>query len=237
MKPITKATNVSCIGPATKQTENRKAQSYSSLLMALSIVWVSGSALASINVSTGLDASDTLLTTSGGTDAHWTYTGGGSAKVVVPGDAGSGFPSWIPNGPASAWIAKDPTSTSGNALVDYYRQFNLAGYDLSTVSLSGSWTVDDEASLYLNGNLIASLTGGPWTSLHAFSVPQAYFLPGLNTLSIVMGGTDDFLEGARLEGTLDGVAVPEPTTAIAGVLVLLPFGMSTLRMLRRNRNA
>jgi hypothetical protein len=31
--------------------------------------------------------------------------------------------------------------------------------------------------------------------------------------------------------------VPEPTTIIAGALLLLPFGMSTLRMLRKNRNS
>ena len=31
--------------------------------------------------------------------------------------------------------------------------------------------------------------------------------------------------------------VPEPTTLIAGALLLLPFGASTLRVLRRNRAA
>jgi hypothetical protein len=31
--------------------------------------------------------------------------------------------------------------------------------------------------------------------------------------------------------------VPEPTTLIAGALLLLPFGASTLRILRRNRTA
>jgi hypothetical protein len=29
--------------------------------------------------------------------------------------------------------------------------------------------------------------------------------------------------------------VPEPTTMLAGALLLLPFGASTLRILRRNR--
>jgi len=31
--------------------------------------------------------------------------------------------------------------------------------------------------------------------------------------------------------------VPEPTTLIAGALLLLPFGASTLRLLRKNRAA
>ena len=43
-------------------------------------------------------------------------------------------------------------------------------------------------------------------------------------------------------GTLDVAAlgatpVPEPTTVLAGAMLLLPFGMSTLRMLRKNRTA
>jgi hypothetical protein len=37
--------------------------------------------------------------------------------------------------------------------------------------------------------------------------------------------------------TVPGVAVPEPTTMIAGALLLLPFGASTLRILRKNRAA
>ena len=31
--------------------------------------------------------------------------------------------------------------------------------------------------------------------------------------------------------------VPEPTTVIAGALLLLPFGASTLRLLRKHRTA
>ena len=37
--------------------------------------------------------------------------------------------------------------------------------------------------------------------------------------------------------SLDAVPVPEPTTMIAGGLLLLPFGASALRMLRRSREA
>ena len=33
------------------------------------------------------------------------------------------------------------------------------------------------------------------------------------------------------------VQVPEPTTMVAGALLLLPFGMSTLRVLRKRRAA
>jgi hypothetical protein len=42
--------------------------------------------------------------------------------------------------------------------------------------------------------------------------------------------------GEGQEFIAKGVAVPEPTTMIAGAL-LLPFGASTLRMLRKSRKA
>jgi len=46
--------------------------------------------------------------------------------------------------------------------------------------------------------------------------------------------------GAASSGSVDIYSitvVPEPTTMIAGALLLLPFGVSTLRMLRKNRTA
>jgi hypothetical protein len=49
--------------------------------------------------------------------------------------------------------------------------------------------------------------------------------------------------GGLQELTLDSInasvpsAVPEPTTMFAGVLLLLPFGASTLRILRKSRAA
>jgi len=39
-----------------------------------------------------------------------------------------------------------------------------------------------------------------------------------------------------VQGTIES-PVPEPTTIIAGAMLLLPFGLSTLRILRRNRIA
>ena len=45
------------------------------------------------------------------------------------------------------------------------------------------------------------------------------------------------LVGSVADNTQGFVVVPEPTTMIAGALLLLPFGASTLRMLRKNRTA
>jgi hypothetical protein len=43
--------------------------------------------------------------------------------------------------------------------------------------------------------------------------------------------------GAFSHIDIGGVAVPEPTTMIAGALLLLPFGMSTVRFIRKRRTA
>jgi hypothetical protein len=54
---------------------------------------------------------------------------------------------------------------------------------------------------------------------------------------------DHITSYAGLSGLLGGVAdntqgfvvVPEPTTLVAGALLLLPFGASTLRIVRKKR--
>jgi hypothetical protein len=72
-----------------------------------------------------------------------------------------------------------------------------------------------------------------WTSagekydLAVLALPD--FLLNTTPSPIVGTITGDFL--------LTATAVPEPTTLISGVLLLLPFGASTLRILRKNRTS
>jgi hypothetical protein len=84
--------------------------------------------------------------------------------------------------------------------------------------------------------------------------------PFLNNNGLLFGGSGDGVEinlysngpsspvpngtyqlyqnnGANLLGEATITAVPEASTMIAGALLLLPFGASTLRILRRNRMA
>lgn len=55
-------------------------------------------------------------------------------------------------------------------------------------------------------------------------------------------GKDPISDGYAAEGSFEewsalSSPVPEPTTVIAGALLLLPFGASTLKMMRRSKNA
>src|SRR5207253_9952116 len=136
----------------------------------------------------------------------------------------SGGGPWVANGPNSDWVARNPNvNDQGVQPYTFFRSFDLTGLDLSTVSISGMWTIDDGGTLKLNGNQVAilDLSTSPWTSLHSFSVATGspFLAQGVNTLTMTVTQSDHFDEGARLEGTLSG-SVPEPAS-----LSLLAFSI------------
>ena len=100
------------------------------------------------NLSTGLNGSGNVITTSGVSDANWTVnqSGGGTAaaQTVFPGSPdwgppGGGETGWVANDNNSDWIARDastPYQSQGIATYSFYRTFDLTGYDLSTVIIS-----------------------------------------------------------------------------------------------------
>ena len=90
--------------------------------------------------------------------------------------------------------------------------------------------LDGPLTLYPNGNyynsfLLCANDAGP-DLLPWLNIPGT--TPPVVTYSGVNG--DAYVE-------VDGTPVPEPTTMIAGAMLLLPFGASTLRILRKSRAA
>jgi len=169
---------------------------------------------ATINLATGLDTSNSLLTTNGVADAHWTVREtGDSAQVNTP-LSPNWYSGWIANGPNSAWISRNAGTLNNDENI-YDFTFDLTGYNLSTVSMLGSWTIDDQGTLKLNGNLIDSLGIGQWNALHSFSVTDSsLFNQGMNTLSIDITWADNAKDAVRLEGLVSGTQVPEPTSLV-----------------------
>ncbi|HWB55149.1 MAG TPA: hypothetical protein VG722_13185 [Tepidisphaeraceae bacterium] len=179
------------------------------------------------NLATGLDGSGNLIGSGGVTDANWTstvdatYDSDGSTQTVFSNNA-DWFGGWLSNGPNSDWIARRANVTdNGPAPYSFARTFSLTGYDLSSVTISGSWTLDDQGTLSINGHQISSLGNSNWGSMHSFTVPNADLVQGTNSLVITITSDDRFLEGVRLEGLVTGTAaVPLPAAAYGGLTLL-----------------
>jgi len=197
-------------------------------------------AASTINVSTGQDGLGNIWGSGNQIDTHWTVTGADSetgtnpARTVFPDNADycntshGCAPAWVANDSLSDWIAFNPNATA-NGTGTYTTTFDLSGANLSTASLSGFWTIDDQGTLTLNGHLIATLPppSQPWTVLTPFSVStgSSDFVAGINTLTIQITAADNFEEGARLNGTVSFSAntVPEPSSILlfaSGALAL-----------------
>jgi hypothetical protein len=97
------------------------------------------------------------------------------------------------------------------------------GFDPATCMLDVMW----------NGNLVAHLA--PTSTAMVLYSSTVTAMTGDNTLELVGTGTDDGV-GAIIDN-VSLTAVPEPTTMIAGALLLLPLGASTLRLLRKRQTA
>lgn len=208
------------------------------LFSAISIsVAVPFASAATINVSTGQNASGVVQSTGGALDANWIYNDSfinagvpngypttGQAQVDAPGD-NDYYSGWVANNSSSAWIAPDVNVfNNGNAPYTFTDTFSLTSGQLSSAALSGTWAIDDGGTLSLNGHVISTLTSGNFYSLNSFSAPTADFVSGANTLTITMTSSDNYVEAVRLAGAVTTAGtVPEPSS-------LLMMGMAGLSL-------
>ena len=118
---------------------------------------------------------------------------------------------------ANATVAQIVTSAGGSYNLSLLYALR-AGVDPSSGSLDVYW----------NGNLVTHLA--PTTSAMA-PYSTTVIGSGSDTLTFVGTGLSDSY-GAVVDN-VSLTAVPEPTTVLAGALLLLPFGVSTIRSLRR----
>ena len=107
--------------------------------------------------------------------------------------------------------------------------------------LAGDWNVDDTGSLSLNGHAIDTQTN-PYASggnSPAFSLSGAGgdFNQGLNTLTITMKSSDNYLDAVRLDGAIvdsQTATVSFAMPAVAAVTISdAPVSLSAGRGLRR----
>ncbi|MBI1176252.1 hypothetical protein GC207_02305 [bacterium] len=192
--------------------------------------------------------------TSSGTQPSPTWDATYSLTAVFFNYSGAGTLSG--SGTASGTLVSGSTMPSGHTLGDYWAfdqnltapngaSMGLRGAGYSTVGGSGFGNLGSS-----NVNLDGS-DGGilGWNTLNgsnsSIKDPQVYqsivFHLALSDVPASLSASDfsdiSFQYGTALnEPRLDyGAPVPEPSTVIAGLLLVVPLGLSTVRIVRRNR--
>jgi hypothetical protein len=184
-----------------------------------------------------------------------------SATIVVP---NYNFESQSA-GVAADWITSgaNVSDVSGNGVSGYGETFGPGGgnkidEDITLPAGAGTYAVTFWAmDLVTTVGKIATETGGFKVTLDGSGATSQAIVGGITTgayteytvdLTTTGGGSKPLTfeyqaDGVGGQGLLDDIsvtaitAVPEPTTLIAGLSLLLPFGASTLRILRRRQSA
>lgn len=174
--------------------------------------------------------------------------------------------SWYSDPGVSNWISiansEYPNPGGASSLtVNYSINFNLTGFDLSTVSISGAWTADDLGlGLMINGTSLAGNStngsnGGslpyqndngnppdlPWSAIYSFTLNSStanftsHLLPGVNTLTFSVDQADDKYD-ALLVDALTGSGTLKANEVPApepGSILLVAAGLGIVALRRR----
>lgn len=150
---------------------------------------------------------------------YWTY-----GPTSVPGDAAAQM--LIVNGSPTVGATVWQGSLSSSLIPGH-------SYTMSALVASLYPVSEPTLTFGIGGTTIGSITlsgAGTWQTFSTSFVAGSG-LPAFIDLDTDLNG-NDFVAS---EISITPNAVPEPTTMVAGAMLLLPFGMSTLRMLRKSR--
>jgi hypothetical protein len=113
----------------------------------------------------------------------------------------------------------------------YYTAAQADGSGVMAAALQlAIWEIEGGGQLLGNGNPGYTVTASGNNSVTTETATMLTALTGLTAEA-------DLVAIVSPDGQSYVVAVPEPTTMLAGALLLLPFGASTLRILRKTRTA
>ena len=183
---------------------------------------LSGDPLGNVNERWGTDSAYYTINNFGG----WTFGSTGTYLAVQPSTGDQGVLLNENGGVANTLVGLTP-----NAF--YMLSFNYSGdnrpttifgpgsvYGLSVdvnggnvVSLSGSWATTDPAGHLANVEVQANAAGNLALEFYQTTPSGSQSSPIIDDVTLS--------------------AIPEPTTMAAGALLLIPFGFSTVRILRR----
>jgi hypothetical protein len=193
------------------------------LLVTLGLTCVLSSQAALVN--TGID-------TTAGVDNNW-------VAVEDVGDLGQPTyalevinPAWLPNSASSKWIS---IAEDGYPLApgDYFYALNTV---VTPQSFLVRWTSDNQSTPFIyNAGGLSSV--GPTLPANAFGGWSQWLYVDISQNSLfgfeVIQGEGQAGAGNPSGLRVEFAAVPEPTTLVAGALLLLPFGLSAVRRFRK----
>jgi hypothetical protein len=173
-------------------------------------------------------------------DPHYSLVSvaGGTTQTVVRTAAGGyPIPPYIGDNSLSAWIGpNNAADLSGPVGVyDYRTTFDLTGFNLSTVSIAGLWSTDNNGlDILINGVSLGYTTSFTQFSAGwaAFAV-NSNFVAGINTLDFIVsngGGPTALRTQLTASGELQ--AVPEPES-----IALLGLGLVAISFARKRKQA
>jgi hypothetical protein len=169
--------------------------------------------------------------------------------VVLPAGTLTSFETWDQVEPGGSSFA-----SAGNTLTAYILQPTLVAGQFTVTFASGLLTVPTVATSQtatfavspsfqtVAGDQIAFYGQGVPVDITGAGSLQLYY-PSLSaptlgeTITLGSGDFPNFPQDRLYSFGANVTPVPEASTVIAGALLLLPFGASTLRILRRNRMA
>jgi hypothetical protein len=139
------------------------------------------------------------------------------------------------NTATSTWVSTVPIGETGIAGGQYIFEtsFDLTGFDEDAVTIFGKFAADNSVDeVYLNGNLVAGVSGGGFTFWTPFTLDDG-LQAGVNTLTFLFTNAPgappaDNPGGFRLE--MNGFAVvPEPSSVMLGLVGALGLGLIARR--------
>jgi hypothetical protein len=223
----------------------------SSLILGCAVAIIPSAHADTVSIfTTGVDGTGTPLAY-GSQDTHYALTVTGCANQTLcdtyASTAVQNHPAWLPNTGSASWInpgPPSPTDTQGTqnydvgATYDYTQTFFIPTADLSTLTVTGTWTSDNNSILLLNGvatGFAVNYPGYAQGSLESFTLTAADGLvAGNNTLTFEVqnGLQHGYTGGDNPTGILVtniSAATPEPSS-----LMLLGTGLlSACGVLRR----
>ena len=127
---------------------------------------------------TGVDANGNKIAI-GSTDANWSVSGLLTSSTRINPIAGA----WVSEPPTAAWIGTDNWGTPSGSST-FTMDFDLTGYDVSTVKITGMAATDDGGRLEINGTDMG--LGFGFSALRSFTLegnPSGITVDGINNIA------------------------------------------------------